>query len=140
MNNWVLLENDNYNIVNINPFTSKTITNIILNDSNKVSLNDKRTWVTATGLWIIHSDTCINICRKNNKGYILNEWGDINENISKISIYQCEDGWIKMKVFHSTSYISYMRKFFQRSIGESRTFLCDQEFGVRDFLKYLKII
>ena len=56
------------------------------------------------------------------------DWGYIKEDIFQINIFQCDDGWFKVTVLDRALW------------GKYRTYICDQEFGVIDFLKSLKVI
>lgn len=48
--------------------------------------------------------------------------------IFQINIFQCDDGWFKVEVLDRGLW------------GKYKTYICDQEFGVIDFLKSIKVI
>jgi len=93
-------------------------------------------------LHITNSNTRVSLNKKKWSGDKW-EWGYIKEDkmsntftgltvgtnsIFQINIFQCDDGWFKVEVLNKGLW------------GKYRTYICDQEFGVIDFLKSIKII
>lgn len=84
---------------------------IISNSTNtRVSINKKQ-WIGDIWIW----------------GYIKEDKIGTNS-IFQINIFQCDDGWFKVEVLNKG-----LR-------GKYRRYICDQEFGVIDFLKSIKVI
>ena len=65
------------------------------------------------------------VCIINKKQWIGDKW---EWGLPGTNIFQCDDGWFKVEVFNKGLW------------GKYRRYICDQEFGVIDFLKSIKVI
>jgi hypothetical protein len=108
-------QDEMYNYIHYNPSVKKRIIDMLL----------------GKGLWIASSSTRITINRKGSKSN-KSGWVVIRSGIFQIDIYQLDDGWFKVKVIEPLA--SFMGG------KRVRFYMCDQEFGVRDLLKFLLVI
>jgi hypothetical protein len=107
-----------YRNIIFNTFDIKSIKDILFEDGNRYI------W----GLFIQHSNVRFTINRKSSSSDFKLKWVNILPDIFQINIYLLDDGWFKVEVI-------------DRGIGGIvTTYVCDQEYGLRDFLKSLSVI
>jgi hypothetical protein len=107
-----------YRNIIFNTFDIKSIKDILFEDGNRY----------IRGLFIQHSNVRFTINRKSSSSDFKLKWVNILPDIFQINIYLLDDGWFKVEVI-------------DRGIGGIvTTYVCDQEFGLRDFLKSLSVI
>jgi hypothetical protein len=118
MNSWYeitaesIFKDEKYRNIPYNPSVIKRVINMLLGN----------------GLWIQNSSTRISINRKVSKSN-KSDWVAIRYGIFQINIYQLDDDWFKVEVIEP---ISRERRV--------RFYICDQEWGLENFLKHIKVI